>query len=192
MEEIILDSGPSTRPPSVKLPTIGDEIVVALTGVDVIPEMQFGSNPPVQAVNHDGNPKMQDVITGIVISCGGAEVGTLDSRRTPEPGEPVRIFAAGGTRREWYQAKIDFSGAMKVGMVIRHRYDGDEPSARPGNNDRKVRSFQFRDARPDESATTQKAIDYYHAEAAAQLSAPTVAAAIQSAPYPVAAAEEAW
>ena len=59
MEEIILDSGPSTRPPSVKLSTIGNEIVIALTGVDVIPEMQFGTNPQVQAVNHEGKPKMQ-------------------------------------------------------------------------------------------------------------------------------------
>ena len=192
MEEIILDSGPSTRPPSVKLSTIGDEIVIALTGVDVIPEMQFGTNPPVQAVNHEGKPKMQDVITGLVVSCAGAEVGNLDNRRTPEPGEPVRIFAAGGTRREWFQAKMDFAGAMKVGMVIRHRYDGDEPSTRAGNNDRKVRSFQFRDARPDEAATTQKCIDYYHAEQEAQLSAPTVQAAQPAAAYPVAATEEQW
>ncbi len=73
----------------MKLPSIGDEIVGALTGVDVMPEMRVGSKPPVQAVNQDGKPKMQDVVTGSGISCGGGEVGTVDSRRTPEPGEPV-------------------------------------------------------------------------------------------------------
>ena len=147
--------------PSLKLRNIGDEVIVAIADKQEVPWMEFGTDR--QKVGKDGKARTQERFVVIVI--GGTAVYVEDERdEVARPGMEASIYLAGHSRWERIQAyKRDVGGrGVRVGDVMRWRYDRDERSTVAGLNDKKVRTISVRDAKADESAQVAACEALYH------------------------------
>jgi hypothetical protein len=149
-----LGSPAKTTYPSVKLRNVGHSVVVALVDVDVVPWKDFATNEV--KVGADGQPRTQEVVTGLVTGYDGAVVTENDADRPVTPGEIVSIWLPGHKRWEWVQAQKAFTKEVdrqiQTGDVLKWTYERDEAPTRAGNNAKKVHTCKLRAAKPDEAS----------------------------------------
>lgn len=151
---------PDTRS-SIKLPTIGSGIEVAIVGKRTVPWTEFGTGQT--KVGRDGRPRKQLRITGIVLSHRGANAGSQEAPREPQVGEPVDIYLHGHLWGSYIDATKNFKTAgfkPEVGDVMLWLYERDEPSQQ--GQPKRVRTCTLRKRRPGEEwAGTQCEQLYY-------------------------------
>lgn len=150
--------------PAVKLDNIGASVVVCIAEIQTdLPVYVYGSNPPVEELNQDGQPKKQDRVIGLVKFGDGASIKDREgTMRAVEPGDVVSIWLSSWNRWEWNQAKMDLNRSVEVGDLLRWRYERDEAPSRAGNSPRKVRTCALQTADPAEKELVDRAEGLYH------------------------------
>jgi hypothetical protein len=138
--------------PALKLPTIGDSVVVAIAYEEQVPLYKYRKDggPKVRATTQDGKERNQLRLTVVVMS-GKAIAGEASE---PVPvGEEAVIFLAGHNWFSYIEASKKLGG-INVGDVLQWKYDRDEPGQ--GAEDKKMRVSTLRHAKPDEAETVAR------------------------------------
>jgi hypothetical protein len=145
--------------PYVKFRRVGEYIDVALCKVDELPLTALGSE--IQIVEN-GKPRWQDVVTVLVIR-GDACAVAAGEDVTLNAGDVVSIWISRNRRWEFIAAQRKLGRRLKVGDVMRVTYVGDKAGqfATP----MKEWSFQIREAKPEESAQTDRCVAIYKGDA---------------------------
>lgn len=156
---ITVDTPSAGGPPAVKFGDVGDYVDVGIVNVEDVQSRNYDTGDP--EFWGDGNPKMHPRITGIVIGHKGATVGKDDEERAVEAGEIVTIYAQGGRLYAWREAK-KAHGAVKVGDVLRWKFDRTEPARNPRHAPRKVFVGTLRSPRGDDGDLVQRCEAAYH------------------------------
>lgn len=133
--------------PALKLPNIGDSVVVAIAHEASVPLYQFrrDGGPKVRALTQDGKERNQLKLTVIVVS-GKAVTG--ENLEPVASGEEAVIYLAG---HNWfsYIESTKKLGGLNVGDVMQWKYERDEPGK--GAEDKKIRAATVRHAKPEEA-----------------------------------------
>lgn len=134
--------------PSLKLPNIGDTVVVAIAHERSEPKYEYRKDgQKIRARTQDGKERNQ-LRLNVVVMSGKAVTG--EALEPVAPGEEAVIFLDG---HNWY-AYIESCkklGGINVGDVMQWKYEGDEPGQ--GAIDKKLRIATVRHSKPEEAET---------------------------------------
>lgn len=147
--------------PSIKLREVGDSVTVAVADKVVVPWLEFGTDRP--KIGNDGKRRTQERVAVIVIEGHGAVYVENERDQLVRPGMEATIYLAGHHRWERVEAyRRDLDGRpVRVGDVWRWTFDRTERSTVAGLNDKRVRTLQVRDPRPDEAEQTAACEAFY-------------------------------
>lgn len=143
--------------PALKLPEVGDAVVVAIAHEEMVPLYQFrrDGGPKVRATTQDGKERNQLKLTVVVVS-GKAVTG--ENLEPVAPREEAVIYLAGHNWFSYIEASKKLGG-VNVGDVLKWKYDRDEPGK--GAEDKKMRVSTVRHATPDEAQVVAQCEDIY-------------------------------
>jgi hypothetical protein len=137
--------------PALKLPDIGDTVVVAIAHEESVPLYEFRKDgQKVRAVTQDKKERNQLRLTVVVMS-GKAVTG--EALEPVAPGEEAVIFLSGHNWFGYIEASKRLGG-VNVGDVMQWKYERDEPGNGP--IDKKMRTSTIRHAKPEEAETVAK------------------------------------
>jgi hypothetical protein len=171
-----LSTGTGATTPSVKLRNVGDHVDIAI--VDLardLPRRIYGTDQPM--IGPTGKPKTQHKITGVIVG-GTGVINDNDADRPVEPGEVAAVYIAGrdkwdpdldkgrakGAAKSWSEAVNDLDGGLQVGDVVRWKFEAEVPGQ--GSQDRRVRTFKIRHAKPEEADQTARCEELHRQETA--------------------------
>lgn len=137
--------------PALKLPDVGDAVVVAIAHEEQTPLYEFRTDgQKIRARTQDGKERNQLRLTVVVVS-GKAVTG--EALEPVAPGEEAVIFLSGHNWFNYIEASKRLGG-VNVGDVMQWKYDRDEPGK--GLQPKKVRGTTLRHAKPEEAETVAK------------------------------------
>jgi hypothetical protein len=143
--------------PALKLPTIGDSVVVAIAYEEQVPLYQYRTDgQKVRAKTQDGTKERNQLRLSVVVMSGKAVTG--EALEPVAPGEEAVIFLSGHNWFSYIEASKKLGG-INVGDVMQWKYERDE--AGNGAIDKKVRASTIRHAKPEEADTVAKCEDIY-------------------------------
>lgn len=132
--------------PSLKLPNLGDTVVVAIAREETVPLYEYRTDgAKIRAKTRDGKERNQ-LRLAVVVMSGKAVTG--ETLEAVPPGDEAVIYLSG---HNWfsYIESTKALGGVNVGDVLQWKYERDEPGS--GGVDKKIRAATLRHARPDEA-----------------------------------------
>jgi len=158
--------------PAVKWLKVGEEFIGRVVDASWdVPVTDIETGQP--ALNQRGNVKTQHVVTLQVMAGTTASVGT--EKRPAEVGELVTLWVAGADKYSsdnpqcFSEALDGHGGTLGVGDVVKVVFASTKPSKWP--QPLKVKTFQMRKPKPDETEAVAKAQAAYDERQAAKATA---------------------